>query len=172
MSTSSSRQQRLPVIGLAPVAAAAGLRGLRLGWQPLWWDEGYSIYFATEPLGRMLWLTAHDIHPPLYYALLHGWTALRGQAPNLSDFLSALIGDASIGVIAWLAMRSTPERRAVAWVAALLLALSPMHLFYSQEVRMYGLAMLLGMLSSGLLWLCVAAHKWGSAQVDRGLAMS
>ncbi|MEZ4556700.1 MAG: hypothetical protein R2854_09695 [Caldilineaceae bacterium] len=47
------------------------LRVLRLNWQPLWWDEGYSIYFATEPLARMLNLTAHDIHPPLYYALLH-----------------------------------------------------------------------------------------------------
>lgn len=39
--------------------------GLRLGWQPLWWDEGYSLYFATEPLGRMAALTAHDIHPPV-----------------------------------------------------------------------------------------------------------
>ena len=58
------------------IGGALALRLLRLAWQPLWWDEGYSIYFATEPLARMLWLTAHDIHPPRYYALLHGWFAL------------------------------------------------------------------------------------------------
>lgn len=49
------------------------LRLCRLDWQPLWADEGYSVYFATETLPRLLWLTAHDIHPPLYYVLLHGW---------------------------------------------------------------------------------------------------
>ena len=33
--------------------AALALHLLRLNWQPLWWDEGYSVYFATEPLARM-----------------------------------------------------------------------------------------------------------------------
>src|SRR4051794_31973639 len=56
-----------------------GLRLLRLSWQPLWWDEGYSIYFATEPVSRMLWLTAQDIPPPFYFLLLHGWFALLGN---------------------------------------------------------------------------------------------
>ena len=55
------------------------VRALRFEWQPLWWDEGYSVYFATESLARMVELTAHDIHPPLYYGLLHGWL-------NLLDF--------------------------------------------------------------------------------------
>ena len=29
------------------IAAGVVLRALRLDWQPLWWDEGYSVYFDT-----------------------------------------------------------------------------------------------------------------------------
>jgi len=50
---------------------ALGLRLIRITYQPLWWDEGWSLYFATTGIGKMLELTAVDIHPPLYYLLLH-----------------------------------------------------------------------------------------------------
>ena len=136
----------LTLLGLA-------LRVLRLNWQPLWWDEGYSIYFATEPLARMLNLTAHDIHPPLYYALLHLWTGPIGApTPVQARLLSVLIGASALPVMAWLANVLFPGRVRIAWLATIFLLLSPIHLFYSQEVRMYGLAMVLGMLATGQLW--------------------
>jgi len=123
--------------------AAALLRGLWLAWQPLWWDEGYSFYFATEPIQRMVALTAEDIHPPLYYALLHGWL-LAGVDPLKGRLLSVLIGALAIPLFVWLAAELYPARKRMQWIAALLLLLNPLHLYYSQEVRMYGLAMLLG----------------------------
>jgi len=126
------------------------VRCWRLEWQPLWWDEGYSVYFATEPLARMFWLTAHDIHPPLYYTLLHGWIRLFGGAPAplvLRTF-SVLLGALAVPALFVLGHTLFPRRPLVAWLAALLLALSPMHLFYSQEVRMYALALLLGVLAT------------------------
>ena len=49
---------------------ALGLRILGLSWQPLWWDEGYSLYASQMPIGTMIVETAEDIHPPLYYLLL------------------------------------------------------------------------------------------------------
>ena len=70
------RPARIGWVLVLLVVAGALLRALRLTWQPLWWDEGYSVYFATEPLARMVALTAQDIHPPLYYALLHWWIQL------------------------------------------------------------------------------------------------
>ncbi|RLT41405.1 MAG: hypothetical protein DWI57_06995, partial [Chloroflexi bacterium] len=130
-----------------------GLRLLRLGWQPLWWDEGYSVYFATESLAAMARLTAQDIHPPLYYALLHLWlTAFGSASPLFVRAFSVLIGLLSLPVLWWLARVFYPSRPRLALWALLLLAFSPIHIFYSQEVRMYGLEMLLGMVSTGLFW--------------------
>ena len=151
----SKPAQRTLSAGLLPALLAIlalALRMGRLGWQPLWWDEGYSVYFATEPLGRMLWLTAHDIHPPLYYALLHLWSLIFGHSPVALRLLSVAIGAIAVVALAWLGRILYPQRLRVAWIAALLLAVSPIHLFYSQEVRMYALAMLLCILATGWLW--------------------
>ncbi len=126
---------------------------MRLDWQPLWWDEGYSVYFATESLTRMVLLTARDIHPPLYYALLHGWLDLWGNAgPIALRSMSVLIGVATVPALWWAANGFFPGRRRVSFLAVGLLVVSPMHVFYSQEVRMYGLEMLLGLLSTGFFW--------------------
>jgi len=143
-------------------AAGVLLRALRLAWQPLWWDEGYSVYFATEPLARMVALTAQDIHPPLYYALLHLWIQLWGSAqPVVDRMLSVLLGVAALPLQAWLAWTLYPGRRRILVVAVLLLALSPMHLFYSQEVRMYGLGLTLSTASTACFW------RW-LRRLDRG----
>ncbi|MCX6031207.1 MAG: glycosyltransferase family 39 protein [Chloroflexi bacterium] len=127
------------------------LRVLRLDFQPLWWDEGYSVWFATHGLGQMAALTAEDIHPPLYYALLHGWILLLGARPVALRLLSVAFGSLAVPAI-YLAGRRLFKPR-VALLAALLLALNPLHIFYSQEVRMYGLM---------ALWsIGVVAAAWG-----------
>ncbi|MCI0478043.1 MAG: hypothetical protein L0Y55_17505, partial [Anaerolineales bacterium] len=67
--------KRLHTINLLAAITLGGfaLRVVRLDLQPLWWDEGYSIFFATRDFATMLERTAIDIHPPLYYALLQVW---------------------------------------------------------------------------------------------------
>ncbi len=57
---------RLPWPLLLLTGLALLLRAARLDFQPLWWDEGYSVWFATPSFGQMAALTAQDIHPPLY----------------------------------------------------------------------------------------------------------
>jgi uncharacterized membrane protein len=128
---------------LLPVVLGFALRALRLDFQPLWWDEGYSVWFATHPMPELLALTAADIHPPLYYALLRGWIGAFGPGPNALRLFSVFIGTVTIPVIYVVARRMLTLR--VAWLATFLLAISPLHIYYSQEVRMYGLAMLLGL---------------------------
>ena len=151
-------------------AIGVGLRLLRLEWQPLWWDEGYSVYFATESLGQMAQLTAQDIHPPLYYALLHLWlTGFGSASPLLLRSFSVLIGLLSLPALWWLAGVFYPGRQKVALWALLLLALSPIHIFYSQEVRMYGLEMLLGVVSTGFFGKIVNS-EWRIANGERGSA--
>ncbi|MDQ4075103.1 MAG: glycosyltransferase family 39 protein [Chloroflexota bacterium] len=129
------------------VLLGLGLRLFGLSAQPLWWDEGYSMFFATESPWRLFELTSLDIHPPLYYLLLQAWMAFVGVGALQARLLSVLVGVVTLPVMWWVA-RPLVGRHA-AWVATLLLALSPFHVYYSQEVRMYGLVALLALLTVG-----------------------
>jgi 4-amino-4-deoxy-L-arabinose transferase-like glycosyltransferase len=140
--SSEEQDRHLRVLGVA-ILVALGLRLARLTFQPLWWDEGWSLYFATTDVRAMLELTAVDIHPPLYYLLLHLWIRLFGPGVFSVRLLSVLIGTATVPLL-YAAGRRLWGRK-VGLLAALLLAISPFHIFYSQEVRMYGLVTLLGL---------------------------
>jgi uncharacterized membrane protein len=124
---------------------ALALRLLRLDFQPLWWDEGYSVYFASQDLVTLTLKTAADIHPPLYYYLLHFWIAVCGPSAVALRLLSVFIGAVTVPVFYAVARRLVAPGTAL--LACLLLAVSPFHVYYSQEVRMYGLATLLGLAS-------------------------
>lgn len=121
---------------------ALGLRLARLPFQPLWWDEGWSLYFATTDVPNLLRLTAVDIHPPFYYLLLHLWIRLFGPGVVPVRLLSVLIGTATVPFLYLVGRRLLG--RSGGLLAAFLLAISPFHIYYSQEVRMYGLVTLLG----------------------------
>jgi 4-amino-4-deoxy-L-arabinose transferase-like glycosyltransferase len=130
---------------LGTVVLAAILRVLQLDFQPLWWDEGYSVFFATRAFGDMIARTAIDIHPPLYYALLQLWIAALGKDVAVLRLLSGVIGVASIPLLYLVAKKLYNARVGV--VAAFLLAIAPLSIFYSQEVRMYGMVMFLALAS-------------------------
>jgi uncharacterized membrane protein len=147
MRRSSVHKATLLSLGAISLLALA-LRVARLDFQPLWWDEGYSVFFATRDLATMLARTAIDIHPPLYYALLQVWIFLVGRSDVALRLLSVGIGVAAVPSIYALACGLFNRRVGV--FAAVLLALSPLHVYYSQEVRMYGLVTLLALLSMTL----------------------
>lgn len=121
------------------------LRLAALDFQPLWWDEGYSLFFATRDFATMLERTAVDIHPPLYYALLQLWIALAGKSATAARLFSVFVGTATIPLLFAFARTLTCTR--VALTAALVFALAPLHIYYSQEVRMYGLVTLFALAS-------------------------
>ncbi len=126
---------------------ALGLRLIHLTFQPLWWDEGWSLYFASSDLPSLIAQTAVDIHPPFYYLILRGWMAAFGSGVVSIRLLSVLIGVVTVPLLYWVGVRWIRETGA-RW-AAVLLAVSPFHLYYSQEVRMYGLVTLLGLAAAG-----------------------
>lgn len=127
----------------AVILLALGLRLARLCFQPLWWDEGWSLYFAMTSVGSMLKLTAVDIHPPFYYLLLHVWTGLFGSSALSVRLLSVLIGTATVPLLYCTGRQLLGKSAGL--LAAFLLAVSPFHIYYSQEVRMYGLVTFLGL---------------------------
>ena len=103
----------------------------------IWYDEAYSVLLARETPARIWALTALDVHPPLYYVLLHYWGMAWGDSAGAARGLSVLadVGSVLLGIQL---MRLVATRRAT-WMAALLLALLPVSVRYSQEVRMYTL---------------------------------
>ena len=135
-----------------------GLRLYRLDAQSLWYDEGFSVYLARMGLDEITARTAADIQPPLYYYLLHGWIKLWGDGEPALRSLSVLFGVLTVPLmyaVAWQLMRS----RLAGLLAALLVAVSPLHVWYGQETRMYTLLTFLCLLASYFLLRVVEAEK-------------
>jgi len=143
------RSERFPAALLfrySVVVVALALRLPRLGDQNLWWDEGYSVFIARLGLRQGAVETAYDVHPPLYYWLLHFWRLAAGEGEWALRFLSLLLGVLAVSLLYRLA-REMGWREAAA-LAALLLAVSRFGIAWSQETRMYALATCLGLAST------------------------
>jgi len=146
--------QRTRLVLLLTLLLAFALRLPHLGAQSLWYDETVSLTLAREPLPDLLAHTARDIHPPGYYLLLAAWLRIAPAAPT-PEFISAFFS-LSAGILllplTFIMGRRLRLPAAVNRLACLLLAASPYHVWYSQEVRMYTLGAGLGLLSAwGLL---------------------
>lgn len=155
---------RLALLLLTLLALA--LRLYRLDAQSLWYDEGVSAQIAMRSFAELIAWTARDIQPPLYYAVVSLWgklLALLGTPTHAWGewslrFPSAFCGALTVPLIGALA-RGVTGRRAAAVLAALLAALHPLLLYYSQEARMYALLVALCVL---LGWLAVRCASGGA----------
>jgi hypothetical protein len=103
----------------------------------IWYDEAFSVLLAKHEPWQIWSITAKDVHPPLYYFLLHYWIVLFGdEASAVRSFSVA----ADVGtVLLSIKLMSLVATRRATWMAALLLALLPISVRYSQEARMYTL---------------------------------
>jgi len=140
----SAVRQTWALIGVLVLAWV--LRLMRLDFQPLWWDEGYSVYQVVVGLAEMIENTARDFHPPLYYLLLSAWSVVSGLSPYVLRFLSACFGTLAVPVVWAIGRRCFGVGEGV--LAALLVALLPFCVHHAQEARMYALLMLLATIST------------------------
>jgi len=124
---------------------AAALRFYRLDGQSLWADEGNSVALAGRSLADITYGAAYDIHPPLYYYLLHFWARPFGISEFAVRSLSAVLGTLVVCLTFLLGRRLFDSW--VGLVAAFLSAISPFQVYYSQEARMYILLAALSALS-------------------------
>ncbi|MCC6178592.1 MAG: glycosyltransferase family 39 protein [Chloroflexi bacterium] len=141
------------------LAIGLGLRGFLLTGQSLWYDEGVSAYMTHRSLPEIVEAAAADIHPPLYYWLLSLWVVPFGNGEAALRGFSVLCGTLTLWTVWRLGLR-LGDRSDTTWagpcsglLAALLLAISPLAVQYSQEVRMYALA---GLLSAASTWAAIA----------------
>jgi len=123
------------ILGLALV-----LRLITLN-QSFWLDEAIGAITVRN-------LSFHDVlinfpkgdnHPPLYYAMLDVWGQMFGYSEVGLRSLSVIFGAATvlftykIALLLW-------RNKNTALIAALLIATSQFHVYYSQEARMYVVA--------------------------------
>ena len=117
-------------------------------------DEIVSVRYAALPGPALLPLLAGALfeHPPAFYLALGWWRGLFGASDSVARLFSVLPGTLSIPLTAAVARRlfgGALGRRA-GLLAALLVAVAPLPVFYSREARMYALVACLGLAS---LWL-------------------
>lgn len=139
------------------VLLAAVLRLATLDRQSFWLDEAVSYRTAIRPLPALLDIVAQqDIHPPLYYVVLHYWL-LGGDSEFWLRLLSTLFSVASVWLIGRLGEWLIEPRAGI--VAAGILAISPLHVWYAREARMYALIALLALAGVACLWRALMAER-------------
>ena len=121
----------------------------------LWTDELYTWRIVPE-LSILTEGVPDDQHPPLYHILVHYLIRINDSEIWLR-FPSALAGFLAIPLMRRIAL----NKREWGLLAALLLAISPLHIWYSREARMYGLASLFW-IASIFFYIClIHRDKWG-----------
>jgi len=139
------RITRYSVALLAIVLIGLFLRVYNLATQSFYWDEVFSAVTAQLTLPRIVAATAHDVHPPLYFFILHYWVALFGASDFTIRFLSLLFAVLAIPMV-YLLGRHLFDKE-VGLVGAFILAFSSFNIQYSQEARMYTLMLFLTLIS-------------------------
>lgn len=108
--------------------------------QSLWLDESINVMAAKElpfwefvskyPIG--------DFHPPLYFGLLWIWGRIFGLSELSVRMPSVILGVATVYITYLLGRKWFSQKTGI--IVAILMATAPLHVYYSQEARMYSLA--------------------------------
>ena len=122
------------VVGIAFIALPAFHSGL-------WFDEAYSVAISGHDYGEIWSIGGHDVHPVLYYWILHSIRLIFGNQIVLYRLVSVL-AIAILGIIGFTHIRKDFGEK-VGLIFSFFAYFLPINLIYAGEIRMYALAMLL-----------------------------
>ncbi|NJN94880.1 MAG: hypothetical protein HC875_12665 [Anaerolineales bacterium] len=159
---------------------AFGLRLYQLDFQSIWWDEGHSIFVASQPISQIPTLPAMDVHPPAYFSLLHLWLAFAGHNEFTLRFLSVVFSLLTVALLYRFAhsiSRShnhpcSPAPLLPCTFTSLLAALSPLYIAYAQEVRSYAMITFLALASTFILWRILFSDRRPKTRDRRWLTIA
>jgi mannosyltransferase len=137
------------MIGIILLAALLRLPFLEA--QSFGFDEGYSVAVGLAEWPILFRTTLNSgVHPPLFYILYKPALALWGATEFSARFIAALSGLLTVPLLYKLG--EVMFSRRIGLLAALLLAINPIHAWLSQEARMYALLILFASGSMLLFW--------------------
>jgi len=147
------------IIALFVTVIILGGLVLRLGpvleQRDYWYDEAFTGILVKQPWGEMNQMIFDDVHPPLYYWLAKPWASIFDYTSFGIRSFSTLMGLLTIFAVYWIGKRMFDERTGL--LAALITAVSPFAIQYSQEARMYSL---FGLLMIWATWFFYKALKY------------
>jgi mannosyltransferase len=145
---------RTGVVLGAIVVFAAVLRFATLDGQGYWYDEALTVRLLEGDFTEMLLGVAeYESNPPLYYVVAWLWTHVFGTGEVGLRSLSAVAGTTTV-VLAYAAAFELSRSSRTALLAASLVAINPLLIWYSQEARAYAL---LALISGFGFWCFVRA---------------
>ena len=150
-----------------PLAVFLPLQALLCCWNLAllspWGDEAGTLLAVRRPLYYLIQFAAHDVHPPLYYLLLHYWQIIPfgldwAVQARLLSVVFALLGTMALDRL-WGAHLEARTR----FTLLALWTLSPCLLLYARMCRSYSLQTLLAIIAAAMLSRVAAKVTWGKA---------
>ncbi len=112
--------------------------------QDIWFDESYSVAIARHSFSEIWTISGNDVHPPLYYWMLH----IVGMVSNYHIIvyrLFSVLAIAIVGILGYTHIRKDfGEKTGI--IFSFLTYFLPVMSTYSQEIRMYSWSCLLVLL--------------------------
>lgn len=159
MSTVAEYRKHLPwCILLAILLLAFALRVYNLDYYSIWEDEASTVDIAAMgPRGILdSLLLYHHAAPPLHYFIVYVFTSV-GKNALLARWPSLAFGVLGVAMMYRLGRLMFGDREAL--LGALLLSVSGLHVFYSQEARMYAQFAFFTSLSLYFFWRAVNTNS-------------
>ncbi|MEZ4414399.1 MAG: glycosyltransferase family 39 protein [Gemmatimonadota bacterium] len=162
----SERRWIWAVVALTGLAALARWINLDGG---LWVDEMYSLVESYRvPFGQLLTTFTGDTQHPFYSLLANRAVAWLGESNRVIRLPAFLAGVATVPMVYHLGRRFVTRGEALS--AALLLAVSYHHVWFSQNARGYTIIALMTVLSTEFLLRILEGERW-RAVVAYGLVV-
>jgi uncharacterized membrane protein len=124
------------------IVVSATLRIYDIEQKNLWFDEVYSWKISQGSIIEIVSETSGDIHPPFYYIVLKFWMSLFSDSIFAMRMLSVALSILSIYFI-YRISKLFLENDFQIILVLILYSVCPLNIFYSQEVRMLNLNLLL-----------------------------
>jgi mannosyltransferase len=138
------------------IIAGACMRFFHIGRESIWCDEGFSLYSASNILDFLgsparLYAGYFELHPPLYFIILHFWIKLFGTSEGALRTPTTIAGIISLYMIFLLGKALYDKKTGI--IASLILMVSLYDIFnVCQEARPYAFLNLFTLCSYYYLW--------------------
>jgi len=111
--------------------------------EPVWYDEGITLFHTNKSFHELIEFSKVDNNPPLFNILLYGWSKIFGYSILASRALSAIFMSITMVLIHSLGKKIYGSCYAIISVA-FLFSFEAI-IYYSVEIRSYGLMLMLAM---------------------------
>lgn len=140
-------KRRAAIIFLVILGVSLFLRVHDLGKESIWYDEAVAVKDANlAAFSDVIKVVKEtDNNPPFYFIFLHFWIKVFGNSEFSVRMPSVIFSLGAIFMIYKVGGLLFGRNKGI--VSSLLLGLSPFHIYYSQEARMYSLASFLTLVS-------------------------